>query len=293
MKRWFSLFLALTAAAFLFPDIAPAQGGRADNEFDVETFYYSDSELETGGEGGSFQVSGVRAGLEIGWLVANYGYRLYDWEDVSRLPFGDGSSEPWEDLHTAALGFSHDEMVNQSWGYFVRAQGTTAFEEEMDDSFGALALAGVMYNLPEWNMMFRLGAAYSWNEVTSRVFPLVGVNWGGRGGSGLSVAVGIPLTAVTYRFSEQMAVRARVGFDSDTFRLADDNPAAPKGYLETEDIGGEIALLYNLSPSMRLTVAGGYLFDRSMTLYDSHGEGGAEYDAEEAATARAQLSFSF
>jgi len=293
MKSWFSVFLVLAAAGLLFPAIAPAQGGRPDNEFEVETFYYSDGDLDTGGDAGSFRVTGARVGLEIGWLVANYGYRLYDWEDVARLPFGDGVGEPWEDLHGGALGFSHDEMVNRSWGYFVRAQATTAFEEEMDDSFGALGLAGLMYGIPEWNLMFRLGAAYSWNEGTSQVFPLVGVDWGGRGGPGLSVAVGIPLTAVTYRFSEQTAIRARVGFDSDTFRLADDNPASPEGYLETEDIGGEIALLYNLTPTMRLTLAAGYLFDRTLTLYDSDGEGGAEFDAEEAATARAQLSFSF
>jgi len=293
MKNWFPVFLFLAAAGLLFPAIAPAQGGRPDNEFEVETFYHSDGDLDTGGDAGSFRVTGARVGLEIGWLVANYGYRLYDWEDVSLLPFGDGIDEPWEDLHTAALGFSHDEMVNQSWGYFVRAQATTAFEEEMDDSFGAVALAGLMYNVAEWNMMFRLGAAYSWNEVTSRVFPLVGVNWGGRRGSGLSVALGVPLTAVTYRFSERTAIQARVGFDSDTFRLADDNPAAPKGYLETEDIGGELVLLYNLTDTVRLTVAGGWFFDRELTLYDSDGEGGVEYDVEEGATARAQLSFSF
>jgi hypothetical protein len=293
MKNWFSVLLFLAAAGLLFPAVASARGGRPDNEFEVETFYYGDSELDLDGDSGSYQVTGVRTGLEIGWLVADYAYRQYDWEDVSLLPFGDGAGEPWEDLHSAALGFSHDEMANQTWGYFARAQATTAFEEEMDDSFGALALAGVMYNLPEWNMMFRLGAAYSWNEVTSRVFPLVGVNWGGRGGSGLSAAVGIPLTAVTYRFFEQTAIRARVGFDSDTFRLADDNPASPEGYLETEDIGGEIALLHNLTPTTRLTLAAGYLFDRTLTLYDSDGEGGAEFDAEEAATARAQLSFSF
>ncbi|MFP4421124.1 MAG: hypothetical protein ACLFRG_11330 [Desulfococcaceae bacterium] len=293
MKNWFFVFLVTVAAGLLFPTIAPAQGGRPDNEFDVETFYYADGELDIDGDSGAFRVMGFRAGIEIGWLVANYGYRLYDWDDVSLLPFGDGAGEPWEDLHSAALGFSHDEMVNQSWGYFVRAQATTAFEEEMDDGFGALGLTGLMYNLPEWNMMFRLGAAYSWNEVTSRVFPLVGVNWGGRRGSGLSVALGVPLTAATYRFSERTAVRARVGFDSETFRLADDNPASPKGYLETEDIGGEIALLHNLTPTIRLTVAAGYLFDRTLTLYDSDGEGGAEFDAEEAATARAQLSFSF
>lgn len=293
MKNWFPVFLFLAAAGLLFPAIAPAQGGRPDNEFEVETFYHSDGDLDTGGDAGSFRVTGARVGLEIGWLVANYGYRLYDWEDVSLLPFGDGIDEPWEDLHTAALGFSHDEMVNQSWGYFVRAQATTAFEEEMDDSFGAVALAGLMYNVAEWNMMFRLGAAYSWNEVTSRVFPLVGVNWGGRRGSGLSVALGVPLTAVTYRFSERTAIQARVGFDSDTFRLADDNPAAPKGYLETEDIGGELVLLYNLTDTVRLTVAGGWFFDRELTLYHSDGEGGVEYDVEEGATARAQLSFSF
>jgi hypothetical protein len=291
MNRWIFVFLAL--AGLCCPAWVLAQGDRLENEFDIETFYYQDSDLDADGDAGSFQVMGARAGLEIGWLVADYAYRQYDWEDASLLPFGGGAAEPWEDLHSAALGFSHDEMVTNTWGYFVRAQGTTAFEEEMDDSFGALALGGVMYNMPEWNMRFRLGAAYSWNEVTSQVFPLAGLIWGQGRDTGLSVALGVPLTAVTYRFSERTALRARVGFDADTYRLADDNPASPEGYLETEDIGGEIALLYNLTDTLRLTLAGGWFFDRTLTLYDSEGEGGMEYDVEDGATARAQLSFSF
>ncbi len=270
-----------------------AQPEGADNRFRVQTFYTADADLDVAGNTGSLAVFGGQADLEFGWLRADYIYRQYEWSGVDRLPFGDGASDPWEELHKAAVGISHDDMWSETWGYFFAAEVSTAFEEEMDDSFGARGWGGFIYRMPGWNLGFRLGALYDWNEVKSTVLPILGIAWKNPGVKGFSAMVGIPLTAVTYRFSAQWAVQAGMAFDSDTFRLADDSPVSPEGYLETQDIGGEIALLYTLSETLRLRVAGGGFFDRSLTIYDPDGNNGEEYDIDPGAFGRVALSVAF
>lgn len=298
MKRrypaFFTMVLFLTAATL--PDIASAQsrsGGRPENRLRFETFYLEDSDFDVEGDTGSFRVFGGLADVKIGWFTAEYGYRQYEWEDVARLPFGDGVRDPWEELHRVGVGFSHDEMVSETWGYFVSGQATAAFEEEMDDSFGFGGWGGLLYRVRSWETTFRLGAAYSWDEVTSRVLPIVGFSWRNPGARGLSASLGIPVTAATYRVSEAFAIRAGLAFDFDTYRLADDSPVSSAGYLESEYIGGEVSLLFNLSPAVRLDVSGAWFFDSQLTLHDSDGENGVEYDVDPGAAARVGLSFSF
>ncbi len=283
------IFLMITS----LPVSVFAQPAGPDNRFRVQTFYTADADLDVSGDTGSFAVFGGQADLEFGWLTADYIYRGYEWRDVDRLPFGDGASDPWEALHKAAAGISHDDMGSEKWGYFFAAEVSTAFEEEMDDSFGARGWGGFIYRMPAWNLGFRMGALYDWNEVKSSVLPIIGIAWNNPGVQGFSAMVGIPLTAVTYRFSERWAIQAGMAFDSDTFRLADDSPVSPEGYLETRDIGGEIALLYTLSETLRLRVAGGGFFDRSLTIYDPDGNNGEEYDIDPGAFGRVALSVAF
>ena len=285
------ILTGLVLILFKLPVLTQPEG--LDNRFRLQTFYTADADLDVNGDAGSFSVFGGQADLEFGWLTADYIYRRYEWSDAGRLPFGDGASDPWEELHKAATGISHDDMWSEKWGYFFAAEVSTAFEEEMDDSFGTRAWGGFIYRMPAWNLGFRLGALYDWNEVKSTVLPIVGIAWKNPGVQGFSAMIGIPLTAITYRFSERLALQAGMAFDSDTFRLADDSPVSPEGYLETQDIGGEIALLYTLSETLRLRVAGGGFFDRSLTIYDPDGNNGEEYDIDPGAFGRVALSVAF
>ncbi len=285
------IVMSLMLAGLSAPAFAQSEG--LDNQFRLQTFYTADADFDMNGDTGSFSVFGGQADLEFGWLVTDYIFRRYEWSDVDRLPFGDGASDPWEELHKAAVGISHDDMWSEKVGYFFAAEVSTAFEEEMDDSFGARGWGGFIYRMPLWNLGFRLGALYDWNEVKSTVLPIVGIAWKNPGVKGFSAMVGIPLTAATYRFSDRWAVQAGVAFDSDTFRLADDSPVSPEGYLETQDIGGEIALLYTLSENLRLRAAVGGFFDRSLTIYDPDGNNGEEYDIDPGAFGRVALSVAF
>ncbi len=293
MKHLIFILAIITLVSITFIVPLSAQPGRPENNVQVQTFFTSDADLDVDGDTGSYFLYGGQIEMEYGWLMADYVYRQYEWDDVALLPFGDGVSDPWEQLHKASAGISHDDMWSERFGYFFAAGVSAAFEEEMDDSLGFQSWAGLIYRLPSWNTIVRVGALYNWNEVTSSVLPILGIAWRNPGAVGFSAMIGIPLTSVTYRFSEQLAVQAGAAFDSETFRLADDSPVSAGGYLETENIGGEIALLFNLNSKTRMRLGTGGFLDRSLTFYDSDGNNGEEYDVDPGAFARVSLSFAF
>lgn len=43
--------------------------------------------------------------------------------------------------------------------------------------------------MPCWNLGFRLGALYDWNEVKSTVLPIVGIAWKNPGVSSLGTVI--------------------------------------------------------------------------------------------------------
>ncbi len=105
------------------------------------------TEWKTGGEMG-YYAAGVN--IDLFGVAASYDNISFAWNNVDRLPFGNGKDDPWRDFHSIKLAYTWSDMLSQDWGYFATAEGTSRFEKEMDDSFGASGVAGIVYLIPEW-----------------------------------------------------------------------------------------------------------------------------------------------
>ena len=224
----------------------------------------------------------------------NLGYELrdYSWDEVALLPFGDGRTDPWEQFHRLSLGARHFGRIDEQWGYFLGGSLTASFEEEISGSLGGGVQAGFSYTpAPPWEM--RLGAAALVHKVGASVLPLVGLSWNQRAESGPSFGLGIPRTELRYRFNPQAALSARFSFARDIYRLADDSPVEPKGYVEERDWHGGLYLELSPAPNVRLTAGGRYHFERELNLYGKNGKNKRGYGVDGAAGGILELRLSF
>ncbi len=246
---------------------------------------------------GKGEAETLSANFGVSWSKLRFGYEYtgYSWEYPEALPFGDKKSDPWQALHFVSLGMADTVMMRESWGYFYQLAGTAGFEEELSDSLGAMGFAGVLYNLPDSGFSFRLGAGAMYNEVDTLVLPVVGIDWRslGMGEAGFSASLGFPVTRLSYHFSPISKISIGLTAQGGTYRLADESPTEPEGYLETRDFLGFVSMAYQPFENFEVTVGGQFAFEREYTLYDANGDNERDYDIDDAGGGFVRVSFGF
>jgi hypothetical protein len=110
-------------------------------------------------------------------------------------------------LQSLSLGFTYEQPINDRWSgmlgtTFVSATaGSGGFDSK---GFGVDVFAAATYKSSP-TLSFIGGVAYSsLAEDTTQLFPVLGVNW--TPAPQWTVAVGIPETGVTYRFSDSLSL---------------------------------------------------------------------------------------
>ncbi|MCK4416158.1 MAG: hypothetical protein KAU84_03305, partial [Thermoplasmatales archaeon] len=92
-------------------------------------------------------------GIEASYAFISFEYDLkyFWWDNPEKLPFGNSKDDPWNDLHEFTIGLRYGGPVKDDWSYFALARISSAFEKDMDDSFGCHIGGGVIYEpSPEW-----------------------------------------------------------------------------------------------------------------------------------------------
>ncbi|HTL51626.1 MAG TPA: DUF6268 family outer membrane beta-barrel protein, partial [Planctomycetota bacterium] len=140
--------------------------------------------------------------------------------------------DPWQALNSLSLGWFKFSGYKPRW-WVVMGLGLNAnYEKEMKDCFSAFGLFQFVHQLePDWNVSFGVILIVSRPAIVP--LPTVSVVWHKDTKSGWSVSIGFPEIQLGYHFNERFQVRTKfIEGGGDTFRLADHNPIAPKGYLE-------------------------------------------------------------
>jgi hypothetical protein len=197
-----------------------------------------------------------------------YGRRDFDWQSDSL------HSNPFEKLEYLSL-FVHDFLkVDDSWRILFRAGVTSGFEGQMDSSFSYFGLLGAHYRLNEiWSLVF--GTAYRWSVPKKNLFPVAGLNYSSpsfiQSGKGLSASLGLPRTGVTYAFTRRFQSGLHMRWDSNVFRLSNDNNESPGGYVDMSDwiLGADFGFAF----SRRAKLKAGFDWDfiRDYVFYDEDG----------------------
>ncbi len=235
-------------------------------------------------KGKNGEVGGYSASVATSLSNLNFGYQYlsFGWDQVNDLPFGNGKDDPWEHFHSASVGYEYSEMADKRWGYFAGINVTSQFEKEISGSFGATGFAGMVFNIPESNLIFQTGGVLSYNEVEITVMPLVGLEWNPGAKSGFSATLGVPATEVSYHYGPMAYVSLGLTMDGGVYRLSDDSTVEKEGYLEVESYSALLALGIELVENCEIQVGGLYLFNRDFTLYNKDGDNERTYGLDEA-----------
>lgn len=259
---------------------------------DVELSVISGADIEDSGT----EIGVTKVDFSASYLCFTFDYGLssYRWNDVNtKLPFGNGTDDPWDDLHNLSLGLRFAKSINDSWSYFALASLSSAFEEEMDDSFGCSFAGGIMYkSSPEWEL--RLGALLSYDEVDEfEVFPVGAILWNQEAQTGWSAVLGLPQTYLRYKFTPGISSKLAFSFAQDLYRLADESTVEAKGYFKDEALVLGLHLDMAVSEDSLLSIGGEYIFAREFSIYDEDGSDKSSHDIDEAFGGMAKFSYTF
>ncbi|MBU2547987.1 MAG: hypothetical protein KKB20_06240 [Proteobacteria bacterium] len=266
------------------------QGG---TEVGLDTYLVGQAGLE--GADGRYSMTRWRVSATHSHFTLGYTHRTFQWEDIGRLPFGNGRDDPWKDLHTVGLKAKYTGSISGPWRYYFSGEASSSFEDRVGSpSLDVLAAFGYNFS-PRFKV--RVGAAVLYHEVRVIAVPVAALKWWGGGKSAeeplVSVSVGLPESTLTYHCSPELSFTASLLADSKVFRLSEHSPVFSEGFAETRDI--ITCLMVNYSPLPGLVLSGGlgYDFFRQMQLYDRHGDKQADYDVEGAWTGRLLIAYQF
>lgn len=304
MHRIAVILLALTSLALLlassslaaksFEQNEPQPGGRmAKPDWNLSFTAGWAADAGVHGSGADVSAAGFKARAGYKDFFLSFERVHYSWSNQERLPFGNGKDEPWDDLNVVTLGYQRNGKVSKKWMYFVGGGITSSFESQLEDSLSFRGFGGFTY-IYSPKLQFTLGAGGVFHKVRSQGLPVVGVTYNRGATEGFSAGLGFPLTFLAYHFNENWALKTRiVEFDLDIFRLADDSPASPKGFLERQDLMADMGVEWTPMKGMALYVGARYYFKRELTLYDEDGNNERTYDVDNAWGGVLRLSWKF
>lgn len=271
------VFGLLLAAVSVLPSQAADKGQDLGIKLKLEGAGLGPAHIEN--DQGKVAVTYLRGTLEYSYFVFSYTNRRYHWDQVSRLPFGNGADDPWEQLHSISLGAKDFKgRINQRWGYFWGIWASSMFEEETSDSFSGSGTVGLSYVISP-NLIVSFGVGGYYHLEVDNLFMVVGaLAWNPGIEKGFHGALGFPESFIGYRFSPAWDLRLSAGFEERVYRLADDSTVQPQGYLRSRTVLGLMELKWTPRQYLTLSIAAGYHFLRRFDIFDSEGEGGRDYD---------------
>ena len=254
--------------------------------------YLSDADYKD--SDGSSSVAGGQARLRAGGFSFSYEGQHYFWNNVDQLNFGNGQDDPWNTLHRFSLGYTHNGLINKNWFYGAGITGTSAFEEQMEDSFGGALRGHIGYFFNE-NLKALIGLRAFANSIRVSAMPYFGINYTDydADGSGYFVNLGMPATEIGYTFNKASTLRAAFNFDGKTYRLKDDSTVSDAGYVQMSSM--KVGLYYDYKPVKNCSISIGpeYVFARETKFFDKSGDKYGSEDQEAAFGAFFNLRYKF
>lgn len=272
----------------------PAYAEGEDTPYSVfaEGHYIGEAEMES--NEGSFGITGFTTGFSIPFLDFSYTQDRYDWSNASRLPLGTNGDDPWETMHTLALSSGYSDQINDTWGWFVHGGISSAFESDINDSFGAMATGGLTYAVTD-TISISAGAGIAFHSLENAIFPVISIDYNGRGADGLGTfgSLGLDGVQAGYAFSKEFRLVGDVTRTGDLYRLADDSKVEREGFVEFSGWKGGVRAEYDITSEFSLSGGMDYHFARTMKVYDSDGDERKKLDIDGAPGFSLGVSYSF
>ncbi len=244
----------------------------------------------------SYALSGFDISAGIGPVGASFKRLSFDWQRTSDFVLDTHGQKPWGDLNEAAALLNWGGSITTQSSYFVMGGVSVGYEDQTDDAYSLFGGAILSYQFTS-NWSASAGAILSHHPkvATSLEFvPVLGIDWRASATNGLTFSLGVPTTEIAWVFRPgTRLVLDMSSFEGGLYRLADDNPLRPSGYVEL--VNSSISLRYEtlLWKRLGLSLGVGQAIDREFKLYDPDGENEKSYDIENKPGFLASVSMAF
>jgi hypothetical protein len=240
------------------------------------------------------------AGVRFEYVEYAFGYQheTYSWGDKHLLPFGNGRDDPWNTFHNLYATADFSGMLNEKWGWFAGG-GIGAWFEDDPTSPSIYAGGGVLYS-PRPGLTWRFGAAGSYHEVSSLFLPVFDLRYVPRRldhsehpDPGLVVNIGLPETAVGYRFNEYITLRVSALLSGGIYELGDDSTVLDRAFVEQTDFRAGVYLTLTPDEDTSIQLSVFRAFNRQWTLYDDNANRLAGFDLEDSMGGAIRFVYTF
>ncbi|MEE8398085.1 MAG: hypothetical protein V3S89_03705 [Desulfobacterales bacterium] len=247
------------------------------------------------GNMGRYAFSRFQTTATYRYFTLGYTRRIFQWDNVGFLPFGNGRDDPFTGINTVSLKLKKKGPIAGRWRYYARGQISSSFEKKPGSpSLDVLAAMGYDFSS---RFKVRVGAALLFHDVRTIVVPLAALKFWGGGKSAdkplFTISVGLPETTISYHHSPRWEFCGSLLADSTVADLANDSPVIANGFVETRDI--VMSLLVRFSPTPSLTLAAGLGYDtlRRIKFYTPEGQKITDYEVKGALSGRLLLTVLF
>lgn len=215
-------------------------------------------------------------------LAVGFGLDDYDFSGDT----GFGAQRPWDDIYSLRFSTPIRYARGQNWSFFVVPTLRFTGESGVDigDSLTGGIFAGFAYRFSDRLSIGPGLGVISQLEDDASVFPVLLINWkitdtiSLETGRGLGATLG-PGIALHWQVSEQWRVSLGGRYEKLRFRL-EDTALAPNGIGQDESFPIYLGATYSFSPSVRLSLIGGYETSGELQLEDQNGNVLENHDYE-------------
>ncbi|MBM4107999.1 MAG: porin family protein [Phycisphaerae bacterium] len=280
------------------PKSGPPEGSEASLAVGGMHTFRSDFDDDSG------KIGVTRADADVGFSIAVAEHRWVDlgifyersWYQFDGVSgFGEGVTEPWDDVQSLRLSLGYRVGFNATWSYSVAGFVDSSAEDgaEFGDSLTFGGLAGFGYKVND-NLELGLGLLVASRlEDDPWIIPLPRVDW--KLGEKVRLRLGGARAggALAWEFSDALTLALEASYRSREFRLEEMNPAAPEGVGRDRQVPVGLALTWKACPNASIGVRAGYVLWQEYEVLDRAGNRLVEKDADAGPYLGASLRLSF
>lgn len=228
------------------------------------------------GYGGEVGVDKHRIRLNNEIAGVSYTHWGFDWQGVDKLPFGNGKDAPIKQMHGLKVNVNLPYPVNDQWFVLTSMSLRSAFEKEMDGSYGGTIFGFASYRLDEDHAL-QMGGFANYHKVSTLALPALSYSYRARQKDGFSLVLGFPRAYAGYHVNTSTLIKVGAIFSQSVIRLSDASSIEAAGYIEAEDYMGNIGAEWEMNEHFRLEGNLLYGFKRNFIIYDANGDEQADY----------------
>ncbi len=250
------------------------------------------SSADVSGSEGSVGVAKNSVKINNAFAEVSYSNWSFAWDDIDRLPFGNGVDDPIKQMHSVKVGVKIPFPISDKWFLLTSLSVNSTFEKEMDDSYGAGVFGFASYRLDQ-DHSIQMGAFANYHPISTLVLPVMSYSYRARQRDGFQLVLGFPRAYVGYYVSDKMLLRSGMIFSQSVIRLSDSSVVESGGYIEAKDYMGNMGVSYEFSSKFTLDVNFLYSLKRDFIIYNSAGAEESKYSIDPSMGVNLRLKYLF